>query len=174
MSNKQVVILGVGNILHSDDSIGIKLLKYLDSIYEFPEGVELVDGGTVGAQLDSSIVNKDWIVVLDALAVDGPPGEVRVLNGEEFINRPGMTKMSPHQVGFLDLIQLMTMEGTNPKRLDLIGIIPGRIEEFSQEMSAEVDNAKDKAIEKLLELLNEEDIVPIKRDPPLKPDYWWL
>jgi hydrogenase maturation protease len=86
MSDSKCVILGVGNILHADDGIGIKILKYLDSLYTFPEEVELVDGGTVGAQLDTSIVNRDWIIILDALDVKGNPGEVKVLAGEDFIN----------------------------------------------------------------------------------------
>lgn len=140
MCNQKGIILGVGNILHSDDGIGIKILKYLDSQYEFPEGVDLVDGGTVGAQLDISIVNRDWVIIVDALDVKGDPGEVKVLSGDTFINRPSSTKMSPHQVGFLDLIQLMKMEGTEPKRIDLIGIIPANTND-GFEMTPEVDDA---------------------------------
>jgi len=173
MSNQLVVILGVGNILHSDDGIGIKILKYLDSQYEFPEDVSLVDGGTVGAQLDTSIVNKDWVIIIDALDVKGDPGEVKLLSGDAFINRPSATKMSPHQVGFLDLVQMMRMEGTEPKQLDLIGVIPANTDN-GIELTPEVENAMDDAIERLLEILKQKGIVPVKREPALKPDYWWM
>ncbi len=173
MSNQQVVILGVGNVLHADDGIGVKTLQYLDSQYEFPEGVTLVDGGTVGAQLDVSIANKDWVIVIDALAVEGTPGEVRVLTGGDLVDRQGATRMSPHQVCFLDLIQLLKIEGTQPKRLDLVGIVPGRIEEFAK-MTSAVDHAMDEVVDTLLEMLKAEDILPLKRDPALKPNYWWL
>ncbi|MCG8335259.1 MAG: HyaD/HybD family hydrogenase maturation endopeptidase [Proteobacteria bacterium] len=173
MCNQTGIILGVGNILHSDDGIGIKILKYLDSQYEFPEGVDLIDGGTVGAQLDTSIVNRDWVIIVDALDVEGDPGEVKVLSGDTFINRPSSTKMSPHQVGFLDLIQLMKMEGTEPKGIDLIGIIPANTND-GFEMTPEVDDAMEKAIDALIEMLKQKGVTPVKRDPPLKPDYWWL
>lgn len=173
MYNQQGVILGVGNILHADDGIGIKMVKYLDALYEFPEGVEIVDGGTVGAQLDTTIVNKDWVIIIDALDVKGDPGEVRVLSGETFINRPSSTKMSPHQVGFLDLIQLMKMEGTEPRQIDLVGIIPANTND-GFEMTPAVENAMDEAVSKLLELLEQRDIVPRKREPAREPDYWWL
>ncbi len=173
MCNKKGLILGVGNILHADDGIGIKMLKYLDSQYQFPDEVDLVDGGTVGAQLDTSIVSRDWVIIIDALDVKGDPGEVKVLAGDTFINRPSSTKMSPHQVGFLDLIQLMKMEGTEPKEIDLIGIIPASTED-GFEMTPEVADAMDKAVEALIEMLKQKGITPVKRDPPLKPDYWWL
>ncbi len=173
MSNSTGLILGVGNILHSDDGIGIKILKYLESQYQFPEDVDLVDGGTVGAQLDTTIVNKEWIIIIDALDVKGSVGEVKVLSGEDFINRPSNTKMSPHQVGFLDLIQLMKMEGTEPKKIDLVGVIPSNTND-GFEITPEVESAMDLAVEKLLELAKENGVTPQKRDPALKPDYWWL
>jgi hydrogenase maturation protease len=172
MSSKGIVILGIGNVLQKDDGIGIKILNFLESQYLFPENVELVDGGTTGAGLDRSIVNKEWVIVIDALDVKGSPGEVRVLSEEEFINRPGTTKMSPHQVGFLDLIQLMKIEGTGPERVDLIGIIP-EYTDNGVEISEKVDQALDKAVSELLKMLQAKDILPTKRDPTLKPDYWW-
>lgn len=165
--------MGIGNILQSDDGIGIKILKYLESQYEFPENVELVDGGTAGAALDRSIVNKDWVIIIDALGVQGEPGEVRVLAGEDFINRPATLKMSPHQVSFLDLIQMMKLEGTEPKKLDLVGVIPETTHD-GIEITSTVNAAIAGAVESLLRLLKENQIKPQKRDPPLKPDYWWL
>lgn len=168
-------ILGIGNILQNDDGIGIKVLKYFDSNYQLPEFVELVDGGTSGAALNISIVDKDWIVILDALDVSGNPGEVRLLQGKDFINRPASIKMSPHQVGFLDLIQLMQLEGTgpDPEKLVVVGIIPENTS-HGTDISPSVEQAMDLAMENLLKILNEKGIEPQKRTPPLKPDYWWL
>ncbi len=172
MSSQGIVILGIGNVLQRDDGIGIKIIKYLESRYRFTDEVELVDGGTTGAGLDRSIVNKEWVIVIDSLAVEGTPGEVRVLSGEQFINRPGVTKWSPHQVGFLDLIQLMTLEGTGPEKLDLIGIIPADID-HGIEITKEVDEAIEPATNELLKLLRDANVFPSKLDPTLKPDYWW-
>ncbi len=173
MSKNNGAILGVGNILHRDDGIGVKLLKYLDAQYQFPDDVNLIDGGTVGAQLDTSIVNKDWLIILDAVDVAGNPGDVKYLTGEQFINRPGKPKMSPHQVGFLDLIQMMKLEGTEPKELDFIGIIPENVTE-GVNITPVVDQAMESLINKLLEILKQKGVVPTKRDPPNKPDYWWM
>jgi len=170
---KAITILGVGNILQNDDGIGIKILMNLDANYQFPDNIELVDGGTSGAALDTAIYKKDWVIVIDALDVAGEPGTVKLLRGDEFINRPASTKMSPHQVGFLDLIQLMNIEGTGPGALDLIGVIPENTSD-GIDISATVDNSMDNVIEKLLALLKTKDIVLTKKSPPESPNYWWL
>ena len=168
-------ILGIGNVLHNDDGIGIKVLNYFDSLFLLPEFVELVDGGTSGATLNISIVDKEWIIIVDALDVSGQPGEVKRLDGTDFINRPASIKMSPHQIGFLDLIQLMRLEGTgpDPEQLTLIGIIPENTSHGTM-ISSAVDQALDEAVEMLLSILGEKGIHPVTRQPPLKPDYWWL
>lgn len=166
-------ILGIGNVLQRDDGIGIKILAYLDAHYRFPENVELIDGGTCGATLNTAIVDKQWLIIIDALNVPGEPGEIRVLASESFINRPPQTKMSPHQVGFLDLIQLMRMEGTGPEELELIGIIP-EILDNGADISPPVDATVKPVAQQVLELLEKRGIIPEERDPPLKPDYWWM
>ncbi len=166
-------IIGIGNVLQKDDGIGIKILNHIDAHFRFPESVELIDGGTCGATLNTAIVDKQWLIIIDALNVPGDPGEVRVLAGELFIHRPAQTKMSPHQVGFLDLIQLMRFEGTGPEELELIGIIPEDLTN-GPDITAPVDATIGPVTQKVLELLNNRGIVPEKRDPPLKPDFWWL
>lgn len=166
-------ILGIGNVLQRDDGIGIKILSYIDAHYRFPENVELVDGGTCGATLNTAIVDKTWLIIIDALNIPGNPGEIRILAGESFIHRPAQTKMSPHQVGFLDLIQLMRLEGTGPEDLELVGIIPGDLTNGA-DISPAVNATIEPVIEKVLELLKKKGIVPEKRVPPLEPDYWWM
>ena len=166
-------ILGIGNVLMNDDGIGIKILNYIDANYRFPENVELIDGGTCGATLNTAIVDKQWLIIVDALNVPGEPGEIRILAGESFINRPPQTKMSPHQVGFLDLIQLMRMEGTGPEELTLVGVIPKDLSNGA-DISAPVDATIQSVTEKVLELAEKHGTVAEKRDPPLRPDYWWM
>ncbi len=166
-------ILGVGNVLQRDDGIGIKTIKYLDSQYFFPDHVTLIDGGTVGAGLDTLVVDKEWLIVLDALNVPGEPGEIRLLRGEDFDDRPPDLKMSPHQVGFLDLVQAMRLEGVGPTKLDLIGIIPKNLD-FGTDICEVVDAAMKTAVEILLDWLKQRGVVPERRDPIPQPDYWWL
>jgi len=45
---KPIRVLGVGNVLCTDDGLGPYAIKVLEAQYEFPEGVEVVDVGTPG------------------------------------------------------------------------------------------------------------------------------
>lgn len=166
-------ILGVGNVLQQDDGIGVKVLKYLEANYIFPEDVELIDGGTTGAGLDTAIYGKEWMIVIDALNVSGNPGEVKFLSGEEFLSKPSAIRMTPHQVGFLDQIQLLALEGNGPKHVDLIGVIPKEIS-FLPTLSPEVEASMDQVIEMLFKWLKTKNVVPKRRETPQPPDYWWL
>ncbi len=166
-------ILGVGNILQQDDGIGTTVLKYLEANFEFPAEVELVDGGTTGAGLDISINGKKWVIVIDALNIAGNPGEVKFLKEEEFINRPSAIRLSPHQVGFLDLIQLMRIEGTGPEHVELIGVIP-KTTDFGTNLSTEVADSLDRVLEELFQWLKTKNVTPKPLPSPNPPDYWWV
>jgi hydrogenase maturation protease len=49
---RRIVVLGVGNVLMSDEGIGPFVLKILESRYEFPPNVVLRDLGAPGLGLD--------------------------------------------------------------------------------------------------------------------------
>ena len=48
----EVTILGVGNVILSDEGFGVRTAEYLDAHYDFPEGVQIVDGGTLGIEAE--------------------------------------------------------------------------------------------------------------------------
>ena len=43
-----VVVLGLGNILLSDEGAGVKAIEAMRHRYDVPETVEIIDGGTMG------------------------------------------------------------------------------------------------------------------------------
>ena len=42
------LILGVGNLLLSDEAVGVRIVEALGREYRFAPGIELLDGGTAG------------------------------------------------------------------------------------------------------------------------------
>lgn len=42
---EQVLVLGVGNILFSDEAIGVRTVEHLQQCASLPGNVELMDGG---------------------------------------------------------------------------------------------------------------------------------
>ena len=43
---REIVVLGLGNLLRRDEGLGIRVLHRLRDRYDFPASVRLVDGGT--------------------------------------------------------------------------------------------------------------------------------
>jgi hydrogenase maturation protease len=46
-----IMVLGIGCILYSDEGFGVRVVEKLERQYEFPENVLLVDGGVLGVNL---------------------------------------------------------------------------------------------------------------------------
>ena len=47
----KTVVLGVGNILLSDEGFGVRVAEALSQRFLFPDTVEVLDGGTLGIEL---------------------------------------------------------------------------------------------------------------------------
>ncbi len=120
-----VLVLGIGNVLMTDDSVGIRVINELERRFRFPENVELLDGGTSGIELLSYIVNRDYLIIVDAIKSDLPPGTVVKVEGED-VPAKFMTRISPHQLGLSDLLAAATLTGELPKQMVLFGIEPKR------------------------------------------------
>ena len=168
----QAAIVGVGNLLQSDDGIGVKILKYLEAAYDFPPTVALIDGGTAGAGLQSSILGKDWLLIIDALAVAGAPGEIRLISGRDVLARPSDLKLSPHQVSFFDLIELMELKGVGFREFAILGVVPQHTG-IGTDISPAVDKNVEKAAAAVVDWLGDKEIFaePVKGE--IRPDYWW-
>lgn len=47
----RILVLGVGNILLTDEAIGVRIVEALEQRYILPDYVEILDGGTAGMEL---------------------------------------------------------------------------------------------------------------------------
>ncbi len=61
-----ILIMGIGNVLLSDEGVGVKTVEELERRFSFPEGVELLDGGTAGIELLTYIRNREVVIIIDA------------------------------------------------------------------------------------------------------------
>ncbi len=146
-----VLVLGIGNVLMMDDSVGVRAVEELEKKYCFPEGVELLDGGTSGIDLLSYIGGRDHLIIIDALKSGLPPGTVMRVEGEDVPAR-FMTRISPHQLGLSDVLAAATISGRLPGNLVLFGIEPKTVR-LGLGLSEEVRSSLDKLVGKVIEEL---------------------
>jgi len=131
-----VVVLGVGNVLMSDEGVGVHTVNAFEQAFALPDGVRCVDGGTSTQELLGDLENLDELIIVDAVEAGiEPAGLVRVEDDE--VPAVFTTKLSPHQVGIPDLLAMLKFVGRAPKHVVLFGVEPVRLE-LDLEMSARV------------------------------------
>lgn len=134
-----------------DDSVGVRVVEELEKMYRFPEGVELLDGGTSGMELLSHIRERDYLIIIDALKSGLEPGTVVRVEGEDVPAR-FMTRISPHQLGLSDVLAAVTISGELPGNLVLFGVEPKTVE-LGLGLSDEVRAVLDKLVSTVIEEL---------------------
>ena len=133
---ERAVILGIGNVLLSDEGVGVHVIKALAQRLEDTSEVEIVDGGTAGMELLPLLERADHLIVVDAIRCGQPPASIVRLEGGQ-VPAYFKTKLSPHQVGLSDVLAALTFKGTVPGRVVLIGVQPVKLS-LGMELSPEV------------------------------------
>lgn len=126
MTPPSIVLLGVGNVLMSDEGVGVHAVTALERDYDFSGDVRCVDGGTSTNELLGDVENVDHLIIIDAVIANRPPGTIVRLEDEE-VPTAFTTKLSPHQVGISDLLATLTLLGRAPKHVVLLGVEPARL-----------------------------------------------
>ena len=139
------MILGVGNLLFTDEGVGIRVAEALRLRYEFPENVEVVDGGTLGIHLLGFISAADHLIVVDAVRNDREPGTLYRLAGEEIPKRI-LAKNSLHQVDLLEALTLCEALDKVPETV-ILGVEPEDITTMGVELTPTIGAKVDALIE---------------------------
>ena len=122
-----VLVLGIGNMIMTDDGIGVRVVQLLADRFRLPPGVRLVDGGTLGLDLLPKLEGVSRLLVVDAVETGNAPGTLVRLSGDD-VPFALETKVSPHQMGLKDLLAVASLLGHLPGELVLLGIQPEVIE----------------------------------------------
>jgi hydrogenase maturation protease len=143
-----ILVLGLGNLVMTDDALGCRVVAELERRYLFPEQVKLLDGGTLGLDLLPHLEQVDRLLVIDALQMGGQPGELFRLEGDE-VPRAFANKLSVHQMGLQDLLAVAELQGYLPSQLVVWGAQSASIE-MGMEMSPELTVALNPLVEKVI------------------------
>lgn len=132
------VVLGLGNLLHSDDGLGVHAIQQLRNDRRVGSGVTLLDGGTQGLSLIPHIWGFPRLLVIDAVDVGEEPGTLVRFEGTALDGLPG--KATVHQLGFADLMVAMKLLGEPPEEVVVLGVQPMSTD-WGAELMPPVQNA---------------------------------
>ncbi|ABK18625.1 HyaD/HybD family hydrogenase maturation endopeptidase [Syntrophobacter fumaroxidans] len=149
MSEKRILVLGVGNVLLKDEGVGVKVIETLGSEYAFSSNVELMDGGTLGLRLLDPICDADFLIVVDAVLNGGTPGTLYRLPVSEIEKRVTF-KNSLHQLDLVETLAYAEILGRRPDAV-IIGVEPEDISPWGLEMTDVVKAAFREICSKVLE-----------------------
>ncbi len=121
------LVLGLGNVLLSDEGAGVRAVERLLADYELPQSVRALDGGTLGLELLAYVEGVDHLLLLDCVDFGAEPGALLRLEGEEIPQRAG-AQLSPHQTGLGELLALARLQGILPPTVVLWGVQPARLD----------------------------------------------
>ncbi|MFZ7125793.1 MAG: HyaD/HybD family hydrogenase maturation endopeptidase [Desulfobacterales bacterium] len=152
MTESQVVILGIGNLLFSDEGFGIRVIERLDAEYIFPDNVLVVDGGVLGIKLLGVMADADHLIVVDAVKNRQAPGTYYRLEQEQLPGRILM-KNSLHQTDFLETLTLCQALDKVPETV-VLGVEPEDIQTFGIELTETLNGRVDGMMERVLRELD--------------------
>ena len=148
IDSPQIMILGIGCILYSDEGFGVRVVEALRERYRFSQNVSVVDGGVLGLNLLGVISEADNLIVVDAVRNKGNPGDLYRLTGDEIPERI-RAKNSLHQVDFLEALTMCQALDKVPETV-ILGVEPQDIETLSIELTPAIRSKVDPVIEKVL------------------------
>lgn len=134
MPNKELLVLGIGNILMGDEGVGVRAVEQIEPLAE-ELNADVVDGGTGGFHLLNLLDEYPTVILIDATLDNGVEGEVKVIEPKYATDYP--KSLSAHDIGFKDLIESAAALGATPK-VYLIIISIKELQNMCMELSPKV------------------------------------
>jgi len=149
ITDKRVLILGIGNILLRDEGIGVHVVHQLQK-EDLPDNVEVIDGGTAALDILLSQKGVHKLVVVDAIRAGNKPGTIVKFEipGAGFSD--GQPTISLHQLGLLDALAVAEKLNCLPEEIVVVGVEPGQIC-LGLELTEKVARSVPEVIEQVLE-----------------------
>ena len=121
------LVLGIGNLLLTDEGVGIHVVNYLVHHYPTLPGVSYLDGGTLSFLLAARIADAERLIVVDAAELGALPATVRTFSDVEMDRFLRGTRRSAHEVGLVDVLNMARLAGRFPSRRALVCIQPAAL-----------------------------------------------
>jgi hydrogenase maturation protease len=117
-----ILIVGIGNLLMSDEGIGVHAACALQKL-KLPDFVEVIDGGTSGADLLDHICGREKVIFIDAVDADLEPATILRMTPDD-LEAKTVQSLSLHDVGILGTLSMAQSLGDAPKDVVIIGVKP--------------------------------------------------
>lgn len=154
----RILIAGIGNAWMRDDGFGGQVAQRLTERELRPE-VAVFDFGTGGLDLAYEVMRGyDALVLVDISRQAGEPGTLYVMEASEDDVDAGIEDgqvINPHGMDPQTVLRFVKTLGAWPGKVLVVACEPAVVEEMGFGLSAEVSAAVDRAVEVVLETVDE-------------------
>jgi hydrogenase maturation protease len=152
----KTLVLGLGNPLLKDDSVGLRVAKMLREILPQNEQIEIDEDYWGGLRLMERMIGFDRAVIIDAIQTGASPGTIHILSPDDV---PTQRSASAHDMNLPTALALGRQAGAylpDSKDILLIGIEAADVQTFDESLSPEVEAALPHAVDAALFALEKE------------------
>lgn len=149
----EIVVIGVGNRMRSDDGAGPAVLDRLGGLV--PTDVPLVESMGDVAQIIDAWKSSEWVIIVDAVMSESPPGTVHRLDGRGGVPTSWRSPSS-HLIGLAEAIELGESLGSLPDEVTVFGIEAENVDGGTT-LTASVGAAVDEVAGEILTLVSHRD-----------------
>lgn len=147
--NSKPIVIGVGNILWSDEGVGIHIVRQLRK-RDISKLMEIHEVGTSSFDLLNVIEGNSRVIIVDAVRMDEKPGTVKSIDlviDNDISLLPQFTSL--HQLDLISTLKIAKGVIDLPKKIILIGIEPASLD-TGTELSKPVEAVVPKIISEIL------------------------
>lgn len=124
---EKILVLGLGNILFTDEGLGVHMVHYLHDKYRFEPEVDLIDGGTLAYQLTEWIAAYQHVLIVDAALMSHKPGTVFKFRYEDAVQWGWHVTAGAHEVEIVGVLASLKLLGELPDVL-FVAMQPADVE----------------------------------------------
>ena len=152
----RTLILGLGNPIQSDDSVGLRVARALQDKLASPE-ITVMEASVAGLDALELLAGYDQAVIIDAIQTDtGHVGWIYRLEPDA-LNATSHAA-TPHDVNFATALELGSKLGLAlPHKITVFAIEAGDVTSFTEECTPEVSAAIPLCVDMILQELGEQE-----------------
>ncbi len=151
----RTLILGLGNPILKDDSIGLRVAQELRAVINDAPDIEVGEDYWGGLRLMERMIGFDRAIIIDAICTGAIPGTIHILSPGDI---PTQRSASAHDVNLSTALEFGRQAGAKLPTTDeilLIGVEAADVQTFDEALSPEVESALPHAVEIVLSALSE-------------------
>lgn len=162
MSEKNIALIGIGNIMFHDEGLGAYLVKYIEENYEAHPNLTIVEGGTLGFTLMTYYQEYDKVIVVGTGSKSGPVGTISSESTQEVLANEDPTRKTANEVEITMMIEICSFH-EEMGEVQLITMVPHDIVEVKNAMTPEALEHMPKLVDETLRELEKSGITLQKK-----------